>query len=103
MLFIEVGPGGSVLTLGAVGCTQSDRFEADGRVADWLARHEAAHSRQVVAMGELGFYFTYLTIAAIWGAAEGGCWNDINAAGEGSPFEKRAHEENPATAGHACT
>jgi hypothetical protein len=91
MLFIEVGPGGGALTLGAVAWTQSGRFDAMGNVPDDLARHEAYHSRTVVALGELGFYVTYVTFGAIWGAAEGGAWNDLNGVGCGNPFEKTAH------------
>ncbi len=91
MLFIEVCPGGSALTLGAVAWTQSGRFNPDGTVPDSLARHEATHSRTVAAIGELGFYVTYVTIGAIWGSAEGGSWNSLNAAGCGNPFEKTAH------------
>ena len=89
MLFIEVGNGGA-LTLGAVAWTGGNEFMG-GRVPDELAKHEAHHSRTVVAMGELGFYLTYVTVGAIWGVAEGGCWNDLNAAGEGNPFEQKAH------------
>jgi RHS repeat-associated protein len=91
MLFIEIGPGGGALTLGAVAWTQSGRFDASGNVPDALARHEAHHSRTVVALGELGFYVTYVTFGAIWGAAEGGSWNDLNGIGCGNPFEKTAH------------
>ncbi len=91
MLFIEVGPGGGALTLGAVAWTQSGRFDASGQVPDNLARHESFHSRTVAAIGELGFYFTYVTVGAIWGAAQGGPWNDLNGAGCGNPFEKTAH------------
>lgn len=91
MLFIAVGPGGGVLTLGAVAWTQSGRFNPDGAVPDNLARHESTHSRTVAAIGELGFYFTYVTIGAIWGSAQGGSWNNLNAAGCGNQFEKTAH------------
>ncbi len=91
MLFIAVGPGGGVLTLGAVAWTQSGRFNPDGTVPGNLARHESTHSRTVAAIGELGFYFTYVTIGAIWGSAQGGSWNNLNAAGCGNPFEKTAH------------
>jgi hypothetical protein len=103
MLFIEVGSGGGALTLGAVAWTQSGRFDASGHVPDNLARHESYHSRTVVALGELGFYFTYVTIGAIWGVAQGGSWNDLNAAGCGNPFEKTAHTftGDPAVA-NAC-
>lgn len=100
MLFIEVGSGGGALTLGAVAWTQSGRFDASGHVSDDLARHESFHSRTVVAIGELGFYATYVTIGAIWGVAEGGSWNDLNSMGCGNPFEKTAHTftGDPATA-----
>ncbi|MGH3777760.1 MAG: hypothetical protein ACRDRR_18860 [Pseudonocardiaceae bacterium] len=100
MLFIEVCAGGGALTLGAVAWIQSGRFTPDGTVPDGLARHEATHSRTVAAIGELGFYVTYVTIGAIWGRAQGGSWNNLNAAGCGNPFEKTAHTftGDPATA-----
>ena len=91
MLFIAVGPGGGALTLGAVAWTQSGCFNPDGTVPDNLARHESMHSRTVAAIGELGFYVSYVTIGAIWGSAQGGSWNDLNATGCGNPFEKTAH------------
>lgn len=99
MLFIAVGPGGGALTLGAVAWTQYGRFNPDGTVPDNLARHESTHSRTVAAIGELGFYFTYVTIGAIWGSAQGGSWNNLNPAGRGNPFEKTAHSftDYPAT------
>ncbi len=100
MLFIELCPGGGALTLGAVAWTQSGRFNPDGTVPDSLARHESTHSRTVAAIGELGFYFTYVTIGAIWGCTQGGSWNNLNAGGCGNPFEKTAHTftGDPATA-----
>jgi hypothetical protein len=91
MLFIAVGPGDGALTLGAVAWTQSGCFNPDGTVPDNLARHESMHSRTVAAIGELGFYVSYVTIGALWGSAQGGSWNDLNAAGCGNPFEKTAH------------
>ena len=91
MLFIAVGPGDAALTLGAVAWTRSGRFNPDGTVPDSLARHESTHSRTVAAIGELGFYLTYLTIGAIWGSVQGGSWNNLDAAGCGNPFEKTAH------------
>lgn len=91
MLFIAAGPGGGALTLGAVAWTQFGCFNPDGTVPDNLARHESTHSRTVAAIGELGFYLTYVTIGAIWGSAQGGSWNNLNAAGCGNPFEKTAH------------
>ncbi len=91
MLFIAVGPGGGALALGAVAWTQSGCFNPDRTVPDALARHESTHSRTVAAIGELGFYFTYVTIGALWGSAQGGSWNNLNAAGCGNPFEKTAH------------
>lgn len=91
MVFIAIGPGGGALTLGGVAWTQSGRINSDGTVPDGLARHEAMHSRTAATIGELGFYLTYITIGAIWGSAQGGSWNNLNAAGRGNPFEKTAH------------
>jgi hypothetical protein len=91
MLFVAVGPGRAALTLGAVGWIQSGCFHPDGTVPDNLARHESIHSRTVATIGELGFYLTYITIGAIWGSAQGGSWNDLNATGCGNPFEKTAY------------
>jgi RHS repeat-associated protein len=94
MLF--VGDGNGALTLGGIAWTTN--LGGGGRVTDALARHEAYHGRTVATIGELGFYFTYLTVGAIWGEAEGGDWNDLNGMGCGNPFEKTAHvETNPAT------
>ena len=91
-LFIDIGgTGGGAMTLGPVVWTRGGEFDAAGNIPDDLARHEAYHTRTVVALGELGFYFTYVTVAAIWGAAEGGDWNDLNGMGCGNPFEKTAH------------
>jgi RHS repeat-associated protein len=100
MLFIEVGPGYSALTLGAVAWAQTGCFNPDGSIQDAVARHESTHSHTIASIGELGFYFTYLTIGALWGVAEGGSWNDLNTAGCGNPFEKTAHTftGDPATA-----
>jgi hypothetical protein len=100
MLFIEVGAGGSALTLGAVAWAQTGCFNPDGTVPDNVARHEATHSRTVASIGELGFYFTYLTVGAIWGSAQGGPWNNLTTAGCGNPFEKHAHTftNDPGTA-----
>jgi hypothetical protein len=91
MLFISVGAGNRALALGAVAWTQSGCFNPDGTVPDNLARHEAMHSRTAAAIGELGFYLTYITIGAFWGLRQGGSWNGLNAAGRGNPFEKTAH------------
>lgn len=91
MVFIAVGPGRAALTLGAVAWTQSSCFKADGTMPDNLAGHESVHSRTVAAIGELGFYVTYVAIGAIWGLAQGGSWNNLNAGGCGNPFEKTAH------------
>ena len=32
------------------------------------------HSRTVAAIGELGFYFTYVTVGALWADARGRPW-----------------------------
>ena len=103
MLFIKIGPGDGALTLGAVAWTQSGRFNVDSTVPDSLARHEATHSRTVAAIGELGFYLTYVAIGAIWGCAQGGSWNDLNATGHGNPFEKTAHTFTDAPAAAPST
>jgi hypothetical protein len=99
MLFIAVGPGRAALTLGAVAWSQSGCFNPDGTMPDNLAQHESMHSRTVAAIGELGFYVTYVTVGAIWGLAQGGGWNSLNAIGCGNPFEKTAHTftNNPVT------
>jgi hypothetical protein len=102
MLFIEVGAGGGALTLGAVAWTQSGRFKSDGTVPDELARHESYHSRTVAALGELGFYFTYVTVGAIWGAAQGGSWNDLNTMGCGNPFREDRPHRSRATPPSRC-
>jgi hypothetical protein len=86
MLFVEVGRGGGALALGAVAWTRSRCFNPDGTVPDSLARHESTHSRTVAAIGELGFYCTYVTIGAIWATARGGSWNSCD-----NPFEKTAY------------
>lgn len=91
MLFIEVGPGGSALALGAVAWCQNRCFGSDQCMTDALARHEAVHSRTVAAVGELGFYLTYLTAGTVWGLRQGGMWNDLTHDGCGQPFEKTAH------------
>jgi RHS repeat-associated protein len=101
-LFVEMGPGTGALTLGAVVYTMSGHFDANGRVQDDFAKHEAYHSRQVVALGELGFYVTYLTVGFLWAVAETGlprCWNTLNSSGGGNPFEKGPHREH---AGPTC-
>ncbi len=91
MLFIDVGPGGSALALGAVAWCQNRCFGSDRCTRDALARHEAVHSRTVAAVGELGFYLTYLTAGTLWGLRQGGKWNDLTREGCGQPFEKTAH------------
>lgn len=91
MIFIDVGPGGSALALGAVAWCQNRCFGSDRCMTDALARHEAVHSRTVAAAGELGFYLTYLTAGTVWGMRQGGRWNDLTPQGCGQPFEKTAH------------
>lgn len=91
MLFIDVGPGGSALALGAVAWCQARCFGSERCTTDALARHEALHSRTVAAVGELGFYLTYLTAGVIWARMQGGPWNGLTRQGRGQPFEKTAH------------
>ena len=90
-LFVEVGGGMSGLTLGAIVYTQSGFFQADGTVRDDYARHEAYHTRQAAALGELGFYLTYVTLGSIFAGASGGPWNGLDASGCGNPFESHAY------------
>jgi RHS repeat-associated protein len=89
MLFIDVGGSDyGAITFGGVAWTLGGGFDADGNVDPALAEHEALHSRQVVALGELGFYVTYITLGGIFGAAQGGPWIGLNNQGCGNPFEK---------------
>lgn len=89
MLFVSVGGSAyGAMTLGGVAWTLGGGFEADGSVKAELAEHEAVHSRQVVALGELGFYVTYITLGGIFGVAQGGPWIGLNESGCGNPFEK---------------
>ena len=90
MLFLRVGPGGGALALGALAWCQSRCFQ--GRwIPDPLACHEAVHSRTVAAVGELGFYLTYVTAGVLWARIQGGPWNSLTPQGCGQPFEKTAH------------
>ncbi|MEX0789354.1 MAG: hypothetical protein WD178_01110 [Actinomycetota bacterium] len=91
MLFIDVGPGGGALALGAVAWCQNRCFGTQRCTTDALARHEAVHSRTVAAVGELGFYLTYLTAGVLWARVQGGPWNSLTPQGCGQPFEKTAH------------
>ncbi len=91
MLFLDVGPGGSALALGAVAWCQARCFGGERCMSDALARHEAVHSRTIAAVGELGFYLTYLTAGVLWARAQGGPWNSLTSQGCGQPFEKTAH------------
>jgi RHS repeat-associated protein len=90
-LFVEVGAGGSGLTLGGIVYTQSDHFQADGTVNDDYARHEAYHTRTVAVLGEFGFYVTYVTFGSLFAWAQGGPWNALDSQGCGNPFEKHAY------------
>ena len=91
MLFIDVWPGGGALALGAVGWCRARCFDDQRCMSDALARHEAVHSRTVAAVGELGFYLTYLTAGVLWARIQGGPWNSLTPGGCGQPFEKTAH------------
>jgi hypothetical protein len=71
-----------------VAWTLKDGFDADGIVKDDLARHESYHSRTVVALGELGFYATYITVGGLLGVIQGGPWIGLNGSGCGNPLEK---------------
>ncbi|HEY7663922.1 MAG TPA: toxin TcdB middle/N-terminal domain-containing protein [Xanthobacteraceae bacterium] len=98
MLFVETGSGSDAVTLGAIAYTQSGWFNADGSVSDELAKHESVHSRTEAAVGELGFYVTYMLIGGIWGSIQAGSagigWFGLDARGCGNPLEKLAHTYN---------
>jgi hypothetical protein len=104
--FLNVGGENlGALTLGAVVYARGGCFDADGRVKDDLSQHEAYHSRQAAAFGEIGFYVAYLLVGMPWGAAQGGSPMSTNHEGCGNPFEKTArtknHPERPKPA-HRC-
>jgi hypothetical protein len=83
----------SAITIGAIVYTQSGLFTAGGQVRDDLAQHESYHTRTVAALGEIGFYLTYVTLAGIIGAAQAGGrgYLGLDANGCGNPFEKTAY------------
>ncbi|MBI5711129.1 MAG: hypothetical protein HZC42_12640 [Candidatus Eisenbacteria bacterium] len=93
-LFIEVGRGAAALTLGAVIWTRGGLFDDRGRVPDVWVRHEALHARTVAALGEWGFYPTYVIVGAAMALARRGPWNAVTTAGRGNPFEKTAYAEH---------
>jgi hypothetical protein len=88
---VEVGAGTGGLTLGAIVYTQSGNFDSNGNVRDDVARHEAYHTRTVAALGEWGFYVTYVTFGSVFAWATGGEWNALDNRGCGNPFEKHAY------------
>jgi RHS repeat-associated protein len=92
-LFVEVGSGTGALTLGAIVYTQSGLWDSMGHVRDDLAMHESYHTRTIAAIGEIGFYVTYLTLAGAIGAAQGGSqgYMGLDMRGCGNPFEKTAY------------
>jgi RHS repeat-associated protein len=92
-LFVEVGSGTAALTLGAIVYSEGGNFDAMGRVRDDVARHEAYHTRTVAALGEVGFYITYLTVGGLIGLAQAGGegYLGLNSSGCGNPFEKTAY------------
>ncbi|HEX2149245.1 MAG TPA: hypothetical protein VHI31_03600 [Actinomycetota bacterium] len=90
MLFLHAGRGASALALGGLAWCQ-DRCFSERCIPDTLARHEAVHSRTVAAVGEVGFYLTYLTAGILCARMQGGPWNSLTQQGCGQPFEKTAH------------
>jgi RHS repeat-associated protein len=92
-LFVETGSGTAALTLGAIVYTNSGHFDSMGNVDDNLAKHESYHTRTVAALGELGFYVTYLTVGGLIGLAQAGGtgYLGLNSKGCGNPFEKTAY------------
>lgn len=90
MLFLHAGRGAGALALGGLAWCQDGCF-SQRCIPDALARHEAVHSRTVAAVGELGFYLTYVTAGVLWARIQGGPWNSLTPQGCGQPFEKTAH------------
>jgi RHS repeat-associated protein len=89
MLFVEQGINpGSTITLGAIAWGGSDMWDTNGHFMDNIAKHEAYHSRTIVAMGELGFYVTYVITGIITAITDGDFGGHCN------PFEKSAYEDN---------
>jgi hypothetical protein len=104
-LFVNVGgTGRNGVTLGAISYVQGGHWTG-GSINDDVAQHEAYHSRQALAFGEIGFYLTYLVVGTIWGAIEAGEAFATDASGCGNPFEKTARTFNhpaPATPTGSC-
>lgn len=95
MIFVEVGNGTDAITIGAVCYAQSGGGNWDGtKPSDLLAQHESVHGRACAAVGELGFYATYLVIGLPWGLIQGGRDGmfGLNNQGCGNPLEKLASE-----------
>jgi hypothetical protein len=95
MIFVEAGQGTDGITIGAIGYAQSDGGNWNGKKpSDLLAQHESVHGRACSAVGELGFYVTYLAIGLPWGLIQGGRDGafGLNNQGCGNPLEKLASE-----------
>lgn len=95
MIFVETGQGTDAITIGAVGYAQSGGGNWNGkRPSDLLSLHESVHGRACSAVGELGFYVTYLAIGLPWGLIQGGGDGmfGLNNRGCGNPLEKLASE-----------
>ncbi len=95
MIFVEVGQGSDAITIGAIGYAQTGGGNWGGnQPSDLLAQHESVHGRAFSAVGELGFYVTYLAVGLPWGAIQGGGDGmfGLNDRGCGNPLEKLASE-----------
>ena len=94
-IFLETGQGTDAITIGAICYAQSGGGNWDGkRPSDLLALHESVHGRACSAVGELGFYVTYLILGLPWGLIQGGSDGmfGLNNQGCGNPLEKLASE-----------
>ncbi len=95
MIFAETGQGTDAITLGAICYAQSGGGNWTGKKpSDLLAQHESVHGRACSAVGELGFFVTYLAVGLPWGRIQGGSDGmfGLNNQGCGNPLEKLASE-----------
>lgn len=94
-IFVETGQGTDALTIGAICYAQSGGGNwTAAKPSDLLAQHESVHSRACSAVGELGFYATYLVIGLPWGLIQAGGDGmfGLNRQGCGNPLEKLASQ-----------
>ena len=89
--FAITGEGGWAVTLGAVVVAQRGMLDREGRLPDAIAHHESYHARTAAALGEGGFYATYLTLGVLRALQCRAPWNGLARDGRGNPFERTAH------------